>query len=88
MNGRLDIHPKVAGATLAGALAVLIVWILSLVGIPVPDVADAALVTVLSGLGGWLAPAGYAAPKQPVKVALHLDGKKIADAISDPGPTA
>lgn len=59
MKGLLDIHPKVAGGTLAGAFAVLIVWILSLVGIPVPAAADAALVVVLSGIGGWLAPAGY-----------------------------
>jgi hypothetical protein len=59
LNGLLDIHPKVAGGTLACALAVLIVWILSLVGIPVPLVADGALVTALSALGGWLAPAGY-----------------------------
>lgn len=69
MKGALDIHPKVAGGTIAAAGAVLIVWILSLAGISVPVVADGALVTVLSGLGGWLAPASYppsaAAPSQP-----------------------
>jgi len=67
MNGNLDIHPKVAGSTLAGSVAILIIWILSLVGIPVPDVADGALVIVLTSLGGWLAPAGYppASPPAP-----------------------
>lgn len=61
MNGALDIHPKVAGGALASGIAILIVWILSLVGIAVPDVASAALVAVLGGIGGWLAPSGYPA---------------------------
>jgi len=65
MNGALDIHPKVAGGTIAGAIAVLIVWILNLAGIPVPDVADAALVVILTALGGWLAPAGYPQTNPP-----------------------
>lgn len=62
MNGALDIHPKVAGGALSGALAILIVWILSLIGVQVPDVAAAALATALAGFGGWLAPAGYSPP--------------------------
>ena len=69
VKGALDIHPKVAGGTLAGALAILIVWILGLEGVAVPDVAAAALVTALSGLGGWLAPAGYDAANPPAAAA-------------------
>jgi hypothetical protein len=64
MNGTLDVHPKVAGGTLAGAAALLIVWILSLCHVAVPDVAASALAVILGTLGGWLAPAGYP-PAQP-----------------------
>ncbi len=64
MNGPLDIHPKVAGSSLAGAIAVLIVWVLGLVHVAVPDVAAGALVVALTTFGGWLAPAGYQ-PKAP-----------------------
>ena len=63
MNGKLDLHPKVVGSTLAGALTILIVYGLSLGHITVPTVASAALTVVISGIGGWLAPVGY--PAQP-----------------------
>jgi hypothetical protein len=62
MNGKLNLHPKVAGASLSGSLAILVVYVLSLVGIDVPTVASAALAVVLAGFGGWLAPAGYTPP--------------------------
>jgi hypothetical protein len=69
MKGALDIHPKVAGGTLSGSLAVLIVWILSLRGIAVPDVAIGALVVFFTAVGGWLAPAGYPASTTPAAAA-------------------
>lgn len=56
MNGTLNIHPKVVGSTLAGALAVLVIWILSLWNVTVPETAAGALVVVLGGVGGWLSP--------------------------------
>lgn len=62
MNGALNIHPKVAGGTLSGALALLIIWVLMLCHVAVPDVAAGALVVALSGLGGWLAPAQIPVP--------------------------
>lgn len=50
----LNVHPKVVGGTLAGTLAAIVVYALTLAGIHVPDVAAAALTTGFAGLGGWL----------------------------------
>lgn len=56
MNGALNIHPKVAGMTLTGALSVLAVWILGLAHVQVDPVAAGALTVVIGAFGGWLAP--------------------------------
>lgn len=56
MNGPLDIHPKVAGMTLTGALGILAVWILGLAHVQVDPVAASALAVVVGAFGGWLAP--------------------------------
>jgi hypothetical protein len=52
----LTIHPKVAGASLAGALGLIIVWLFSLGHITVPAEVSAAIVLVLTFAGGWLSP--------------------------------
>lgn len=52
----LDINPKVSGATLAGALAIILVWILGGVGVDVPVEGGAAITTLLAGAGGYLTP--------------------------------
>lgn len=56
MNGKLNLHPKVVGGTLAGSTVILIVWILSVCGITVPTVASAALTVVIGNIGAYLAP--------------------------------
>jgi hypothetical protein len=56
MNGPLNIHPKVAGGSLSGALALIIIWVFSLVHIQVPVEVAAAMVLVFTFAGGWLAP--------------------------------
>lgn len=56
MNGALEIHPKVAGGSLAGALALIIVWGLSLAHVAVPTEVGMAFTLVLAFAGGWAAP--------------------------------
>lgn len=58
-----DIHPKVAAATggsTAGALVVIVVWVLSLYNVAVPDAVSTAL-TILVGTAGAFV-AGYLTP--------------------------
>lgn len=48
------ITPKVAAASLAGGLSVILVWVLNtLVGVDVPPEVASAFTTVLAGLAGW-----------------------------------
>lgn len=67
MNGALNIHPKVVGSTLAGAIAVLIIWILGLEHITVPETAAGALVVLIGGIGGYLSPILLPADKPAAK---------------------
>jgi len=50
--------PKVAGGMLAGALAVIVIWVFSLFGIDVPGAVGAAFATVLGALVAWFVPEG------------------------------
>ena len=50
--------PKVAGGMLAGALSVVLIWVLSLLGVEVPGVVGAAFVTVIGSAVAWLVPEG------------------------------
>lgn len=56
MNGALNIHPKVAGATISGSLGILVVWLLGQAHVTVGTTVAAAIVAVLAAVGGWLAP--------------------------------
>jgi hypothetical protein len=56
MSAPLDIHPKVAGGTLSGAVALIVLWALSYWIVVPPEVA-AAFTLALASIGGWLAPA-------------------------------
>ena len=56
MSGPLDLHPKTTGASLAGAVGVLIVWGLGLAHVAVDPVVAASIPTALAGFGAWLAP--------------------------------
>ncbi len=55
MNGKLNLHPKVAGSGLTGALALIILWGVSY-AITVPVEVGAAFTVVLSFVGGYFAP--------------------------------
>lgn len=55
-TGALDINPKVSGATLAGALAIVLVWILGAFDVDVPVEGGAAITTLLAATGGYLTP--------------------------------
>lgn len=57
MNGALQIHPKIAGASLSGALSLIVIYVLGRFNITVtPDVAGAISV-IFSFAGGYLSPA-------------------------------
>lgn len=57
MQNALTIHPKVAASTIAGAVVVVVVYVLhQFAHIELPDEVAAALVVMLAGSAGWLAP--------------------------------
>jgi hypothetical protein len=60
VNGALNLHPKVAGGTLAGSLTLIVVWVLSLVHVIVPLEIGMAFTLLFTFVGGWLAPASAA----------------------------
>jgi hypothetical protein len=57
MNGKLNLHQKVAGGGLSGALALIILWVLSY-WVKVPVEVGSAFTLLLSFAGAWLSPAG------------------------------
>lgn len=59
------LHPKVATSGLAGALSTLVLWLLTLVGVSVPDPVSAAIVVLVSFLIGYLTPSGPRAVTTP-----------------------
>ncbi len=50
------LHPKVATTALGGALATVILWVLSSTGHSAPPEVAAAIVTVVGFLAGYLTP--------------------------------
>jgi hypothetical protein len=48
-----NISPKVTAATLAAAIVTLVVWLASLAGVDIPEVAQGAIVTILVALAGY-----------------------------------
>ncbi len=47
---------KVTSAVLAGAMSVILIWVLSLVGVEVPGTVGAAFATVLSFITAYMVP--------------------------------
>jgi hypothetical protein len=47
---------KVTAATLAGAIATILVWVLHLFGVDMPAEVAAAITTVLAAVAGYMAP--------------------------------
>lgn len=52
----MNTSPKVAAATAAAAIVTILCWVLSLVGVLVPDYVQGAGTTVLVFIAGWLVP--------------------------------
>jgi hypothetical protein len=50
----MHISPKVTAATLAAAIVTLVVWIASLAGVEIPEVAQGAIITIIVALAGYL----------------------------------
>ncbi len=50
-----QIHSKVGGATAAGALSIIFVWLLTSSGVVVPIEVAGAFTTLFAFAGGWLA---------------------------------
>ena len=50
-----NISPKVTAATLAAAIVTLVVWLASLAGVDIPEVAQGAIVTILVAIAGYVA---------------------------------
>lgn len=56
-NGNLDINPKVAAGGVAGAVTIILVWILNTgAGVDVPPEVASAITTVLSFAAGYMMP--------------------------------
>ena len=47
------ISNKVTAATLAAAIVTLVVWIASLAGVEIPEVAQGAIITILVAIAGY-----------------------------------
>lgn len=61
MNGKLNLHPKVAGGSLSACLALIVLWAVSYWIVVPPEVA-AAFTAALGFAGAWLSPAQVPAP--------------------------
>lgn len=56
MNSALELHPKVAGGSLSGAVGLIVLWVLSLWHVSVTPEESGALVLVLGSVGAYFAP--------------------------------
>ena len=50
----MNLHPKVSAAAIAGAVSIIIVFVLTLLGVPVDPTVAQAITTVLSLAAGYL----------------------------------
>jgi hypothetical protein len=54
----MNVNPKVVASGAAGALTVLVVYLLSLVGVDVPTEVAAAITVIIAFVAGYLRPQG------------------------------
>lgn len=54
--GMSSIHPKVAASGIAGAVTLILVWVLSLFGVDMPAEVASACTVIGTTVGGYLAP--------------------------------
>lgn len=62
-----NLHPKVVGAAISGALVTIVMWVIASTGHALPVEVGAALVTLVSAVVGWFIPSP-ANPTTPVVV--------------------
>lgn len=48
------ISPKVTAGALAAAIVTLVVWLASLAGVTIPEVAQGAIITILVAIAGYV----------------------------------
>lgn len=56
MSNALTLHPKTAGGTLSGAVALIVVALLKHWHVNLDDVTSSALTVIAGSVGAWLAP--------------------------------
>lgn len=59
----MNLNPKIAASGIAGALTVVIVYVLSLVGVNVPTEVAAALTVIIAFAAGYLRSQGDWSPR-------------------------
>ncbi len=70
--------PKVATGALAGAVSVILVWIITKCGIEVPPEIASAFTTVVSAASSWFAPRSDPTPEDVTKILqTHADQQQI-----------
>lgn len=58
----MNVHPKVAAGSLAGALTIILVWGLSFAKVQIPPEVASAITVLISSFTGYLTPAGSDQP--------------------------
>lgn len=56
VGNALQLHPKVAGGTLSGAVTICVLALLQHWNITVGDVTAGAITVIVTAVGGWLSP--------------------------------
>ncbi len=70
--------PKVATGALAGAVSVILVWIITKFGIEVPPEIASAFTTVVSAASSWFAPRSDPTPEDVTKILqTHANQQQI-----------
>ncbi len=71
--------PKVATGALAGAVSVILVWIITKCGIEVPPEIASAFTTVVSADSSWFAPRSEPTSEDVTKILqIHADQQQIS----------
>lgn len=59
----MNLNPKIASAGIAGALTVVLVWIVGVLGIAVPAEVASAVTVIIAFAAGYMRPSGSWSPR-------------------------
>ncbi|CAB4171690.1 hypothetical protein UFOVP929_13 [uncultured Caudovirales phage] len=59
----MNLNPKIASAGIAGALTVVLVWIVGVLGIDVPAEVASAVTVIIAFAAGYMRPSGSWLPR-------------------------